>query len=607
MICAQEIRTASASRERPAPARRPGTLGRAAFLPMNTILVIDHRPENVDRIRKVLEEHDCQVVAAHRGPEGVTLARLENPDAILLAFEMPQASGYQILEQLKAHHLTRDIPVLFMWHEDLSEEEIVRGLKLGAADYLMAPYRDRELVARVRLLLRLREQHRRLREKEEQQRKLMERIDQGFFVASREGRFLDCNPALLKMLGYSSVEEIKRIDLARDLYVDPEDRKTFQALIEKQGFVKDFKVDMKRKDGRILTVLLTGNTIRDAGGAVVGYEGFNVDITRQERQPSAEEAELMKKLAGGGEGGSRAKRLIAELVTRFRPQLEPFFSFKTTVELVAGKYEKVQELGMGRFGVVWKVRDVFALEPDQYYVLKIPLNKDYNQRFLREGRILKRLEGHPAAIHLKEMVRHDEKLTLVQEFAEGEPLEKRLERPMTDGQRERIVMQLVDVVAFAHERSIIHRDIKPANVLVRGDGSVKLLDFGIAKELKADPYSGTSVGTKPFMAPEQIMGRSEKRSDLWALGVLMYQLYTGCLPFYDDIEKEMMEKILEAEPILPREYNRQIDPAIEAVILKLLQKDPARRYQSARELSAELERIYGARRSREVAVERGAP
>jgi PAS domain S-box-containing protein len=574
---------------------------------MNTILIIDHRPENVERMQKVLEEHQFQVLAAHRGAEGITLAQLENPDAILLAFEMPQTSGYQILEQLKAHHLTRDIPVLFTWHEDLSEEEVIRGLRLGATDYLMAPYRDRELVARVRLLVRLREEQRRLREKEEQRRKLMERIDQGFFVASREGRFLDCNPALWKRLGYSSAEEIKQIDLARDLYVNPDDRKTFQALIEKQGYVKDFKVDMKRKDGTIITVLLTGNTIRDAGGAVVGYEGFNVDVTAREREASAEEAEFMKKLESGAEGGSRAKRLIAELVTRFRPQLEPFFSFKTTVELIAGKYEKVQELGMGRFGVVWKVRDVFALEPNQYYVMKIPQTKDYNQRFLREGRILKKLEGHPAAIHLIEMVKYEEKLVLVQEFVEGEPLDDRLQRPMADEERERIVLQLVDVVAFAHERNIIHRDIKPGNILVRSDGSVKLLDFGIAKELTTETYSATSAGTKPFMAPEQIMGKSEKRSDLWALGVLMYQLYTGYLPFYDELEREMMEKILEAEPDSPREYNREIEPAIEAVILKLLQKDPDRRYQSAHELLAELKRIYGAGRFREAAAaERGA-
>ena len=569
---------------------------------MNTILIIDHQPEQVERMGAILREYDFHVLVAYRGDEGIALAQLENPDAILLAFEMPRTSGYQILQQLKANHLTRDIPVLFTWHEDLPEQEVVRGLKLGAANYLLAPYRDRELVARVRLLVSLRQERRRFREREEQRRRLMERIDQGFFVASREGRFLECNAALWKRLGYSSAEEIKQIDLARDLYVNPEDRKTFQALIEKQGFVKDFKVDMKRKDGTIITVLLTGNTIRDDAGAVVGYEGFNVDITRQEREASAEEAEFMRKLESGGEGGSRAKRLIAELVARFRPQLEPFFSFKTTAELVAGKYEKVRELGIGRFGVVWKVRDVFALEANLYYVMKIPQTKDYNQRFLREGRILKKLEGHRAAIHLIEMVKHEEKLVLVQEFVEGEPLESRLERPMTDEQREGVVLQLVDVVAFAHERDIIHRDIKPANILVKSDGSLKLLDFGIAKELKSDPYSRTSVGTKPFMAPEQIMGRSEKRSDLWALGVLMYQLYTGYLPFYDEIEKEMMEKVLEAEPVLPREYNEKIDPAIEAVILRLLQKDPSRRYQSAQELLVELKRIYGDRLFQDTAV-----
>src|SRR5574342_715999 len=200
---------------------------------MNTILVIDHRQDNVERVRAVLEAQKLQVLAASGGAEGGQLAKLENPDAVLLAFEMPDAKGFEVLEQLKAHPLTRDIPVLFMSREDLHEDEIVRGLRLGAADYLTLPYRDGELMARVRLLVRLRADQRRLREREEQRRKLMERLDQGFFVASREGRFLEVNAALLKMLGYSSAEEIKQIDIATDLYVNPEDRKTFQSIIEK--------------------------------------------------------------------------------------------------------------------------------------------------------------------------------------------------------------------------------------------------------------------------------------------------------------------------------------------------------------------------------------
>lgn len=559
---------------------------------MNKILIIHHQPEAVEHIRKVLRGQDCQVLATYSGSEGVTLAQLENPDAVLLSLPMPKADSYQILEQLKGHYLTRDIPVLFVAEEDISEEAIVRGLEGGAADYLIQPYREHELVARVRLLLRLREDQRRLRESEQHHRKLMESLEQGFFMTSREGKFIDCNPALVKMLGYSSPEELRQIDIARDLYVNPQDRQTFQALIEKQGFVKDFKVDMKRKDGKIITVLLTGNTIQDDRGAVVGYEGFNIDITSQEQKLAPEEAEMMERLQSGTEAGSPMKKMIAELVHKFRPQLEPFFSFKKMVELIAGKYEKVKELGMGRFGVVWKVRDAFALESDQYYVLKIPMSKDYNQRFLREGRILKKMEGHPAAIHLKEMVKDEEKLILVQEFVAGQPLQDRLEEPLTDEEKERILLQLLDVVAFAHERGIIHRDIKPDNIFVKSDGSIKLLDFGIAKELKDEPYSRTSVGTKPFMAPEQIMGKGERRSDLWAVGVLMYQLYTGCLPFYDDIEKEMMDKILEAEPVLPSKYNKKIPAPIEAVILKLLQKDPNLRYQSAQELLAELKQLY---------------
>ncbi len=106
----------------------------------------------------------------------------------------------------------------------------------------------------------------------------------------------------------------------------------------------------------------------------------------------------------------------------------------------------------------------------------------------------------------------------------------------------------------------MHRDIKPNNIMVGPHDTVKLLDYGAAKELKDRDISATMVGSRPYMAPEQIMGRSQRRSDVWAIGVIMYLLYTGLLPFYDDLEKTLIDLILESEPPSPSDENPDIPP-----------------------------------------------
>jgi two-component system NtrC family sensor kinase len=122
-----------------------------------------------------------------------------------------------------------------------------------------------------------------LKESEEKFRNLFERVRHGLFISSKEGRFLDCNQALLEMAGYQVKEEFLRIDIAKDLYVKPEDRKKFQRLIEQQGFVKDLEVEFKRKSGEKITVLLTAHVKKDERGEVVGYEGINIDISDRKR------------------------------------------------------------------------------------------------------------------------------------------------------------------------------------------------------------------------------------------------------------------------------------------------------------------------------------
>ena len=135
----------------------------------------------------------------------------------------------------------------------------------------------------------------------------------------------------------------------------------------------------------------------------------------------------------------------------------------------------------------------------------------------------------------------------------GDMLGQELPRPLV----ERIILQLIDVVSHAHQHRIMHRDIKPNNIIIQPDGTLKLLDFGAAKMLGEKDISATMVGSRPFMAPEQIMGQSERRSDIWAIGVLMYLLYTGELPFYSEVEKLLIDQILEQEPVPPGKRTRR--------------------------------------------------
>jgi two-component system NtrC family sensor kinase len=144
-----------------------------------------------------------------------------------------------------------------------------------------------------------------LKESEEKYRNLFERVQHGLFISSKEGKFLDCNQALLNKMGYSTKEEFLNIDIAKDLYVNPEDRKTFERLIEKSGFVKDFEVEFKKKGGEKITVLLSANAKRDEKGRIIGYEGLDIDISerkRMERELKEANEFLMKLIESSVDG-----------------------------------------------------------------------------------------------------------------------------------------------------------------------------------------------------------------------------------------------------------------------------------------------------------------
>ena len=278
-----------------------------------------------------------------------------------------------------------------------------------------------------------------------------------------------------------------------------------------------------------------------------------------------------------GSGASRFRKWI------FRG----LYPRSTEKELLDLGYEKLDRLGIGSFGEVWKVKDV-TKDPPKIFVAKIPLNKKFNAKFEEEAHILRKLAGHKGVPKIFEMIEIKNKRAMIQEFISGKTLYEVIERELDEAEIESVVIQLADVAAYSHGIGIIHRDIKPGNVMVQPDGIIKLLDFGTAKELREKETSETATGTRPYMAPEQIMGKSQRRSDVWALGVVMYVLYTGMFPFYHEVEKVLMDIILGVPPSPPSKFNEELDPGIERIILKCLEKSPEDRYPDARALKEDI-------------------
>jgi serine/threonine protein kinase/tetratricopeptide (TPR) repeat protein len=255
-----------------------------------------------------------------------------------------------------------------------------------------------------------------------------------------------------------------------------------------------------------------------------------------------------------------------------------------------GPYEILAPIGAGGMGDVYKARDTRL---DRIVAVKVS-KEQFSERFERETRTVAAL-NHPNICTL-----YDVGLNyLVMEYVEGEPLKS---APSVDRVMQ-YALQIADGVAAAHSKGIVHRDLKPGNIFVTPDGRVKILDFGLAT-LQAptaatdatltrgltDP--GTAVGTIGYMSPEQARGETvDARSDLWAMGVIFYELLTGVRPFEGSTQAVIFEGILSKTPVPPSARNPKVPAEWERIAGRLLEKDRGTRYQSAQDLLADLRRV----------------
>jgi serine/threonine-protein kinase len=257
-----------------------------------------------------------------------------------------------------------------------------------------------------------------------------------------------------------------------------------------------------------------------------------------------------------------------------------------------GKYEVIQQIGVGGFGVIYKGWDPYIKRPVAIKMCATP-DEEVRQRFQREAEFSGNLV-HPNITLIFDFGLEGEIPYLVQEFLSGYDLDEMIKAkiPIDPVAAVSILLQVSEGMAFAHERSIIHRDIKPSNIRVLEDGTVKIMDFGIAKSLEGGTkltQTGIALGTAGYLAPEQIQGKPvDPRTDIFSLGVVGYELMTGLKPFEGTSLSNVLYKILNEDPKPPIEVSSDCPTQLDELIRRCLSKNPEARYQSVEEISNQL-------------------
>ncbi len=262
-----------------------------------------------------------------------------------------------------------------------------------------------------------------------------------------------------------------------------------------------------------------------------------------------------------------------------------------------GRYEIVGEIARGAMGIIYKAKDplidrMVAIKTINLRDLDEEQKSEYEARFYLEAQAAGKL-SHPNIVTVYDLGEKNDIVYIAMELLEGNELQNLLkdEKPLPIGEVLDIMSQVASGLAYAHEHGIVHRDVKPSNIMVLKGGRVKIADFGIARMESSSlrTQTGIVMGSPMYMSPEQILARGiDRRSDIFAAGILLYKMLTGYMPFTGDNPSSVMYQIVHEVSKKPSALNPEIPEALDAIVAKCLAKKPEDRYQNAHELAQAL-------------------
>ena len=263
-----------------------------------------------------------------------------------------------------------------------------------------------------------------------------------------------------------------------------------------------------------------------------------------------------------------------------------------------GRYEIIGELGQGAMGIVYKAKDpiidrIVAIKTINLGLAMAPDERtEYEARFYQEAKAAGRL-SHPNIVTVYDVGKSGDVAYIAMEFLQGRELRDilndRVHLPVI--QVIDIIMQLASGLSYAHEHGIVHRDMKPSNIMVIRDGLVKITDFGIARmaSSKVRTQTGIVLGSPKYMSPEQVLGKPiDQRTDIFSLGVILYEMLVGKAPFVGDTLNAVMQQTINAIPPAPGTFNSEVPAILDLIVSKTLAKELNYRYQNAREFAEDL-------------------
>ena len=258
-----------------------------------------------------------------------------------------------------------------------------------------------------------------------------------------------------------------------------------------------------------------------------------------------------------------------------------------------GRFELIERLGVGASAACGRpaTKSSIARSPSRFRAAG--MTGEEQEKFFREARAAAQLR-HPSIVSVHEVGRDGDIVYIVSDFVRGVTLGDWLTgQQLTSREAAELCAKIADALHHAHEQGVVHRDLKPANIMIDGDGEPHLMDFGLARREVGEvtvTMDGQVLGTPAYMSPEQAEGEAhtaDRRSDVYSLGVILFQLLTGELPFRGNA-RMLMHQVIHDEPPSPRKLNANIPKDLETITLKCLEKDPTKRYQSATDLAEDL-------------------
>ncbi len=579
------------------------------------LLLVDDNPTNLQVLFQALEDEGYELLVAQSGGEAITTANEAKPQLILLDINMPGIDGYETCRRLKADPATRDIVIIFLSARGDTADK-VRGLELGAVDYIGKPFQFEEVVARVRQHLQTYHQHQQLRQHANQ---LEQQVSGGFpnltqtdletLAATGEGVTVEFKSTLRKNLHSKKIDKRMESACLKTIaaYLNTNGGCLFIG-VDDEGNALGLEADEFDNDDKMLLHWngLIKNTIgvqfaQFVRSSIRDFRGKRILLVQclPSKEPvffRRDNEEHFYIRTGNGTQPLRPSQILAYLAQRATdPQPTAMFFAKAGQRL--GLYAIDEKLGAGATGVVYRAHHAMLHRPVAIKMLDPNRTNERSVgRFEREVQLTSQL-NHPNTIAIYDYGRTTEGVFYyVMEYLDGVALDDLIRDygPQREGRVVHLLVQICGALAEAHAAGLVHRDIKPANIMLNHRGGMfdvaKLLDFGLVKALDAPREAvltepGAIAGTPFYMSPEAIEHpeQVDARSDIYSLAAAAYHLLTGTPVFTGANIVEICKKHIQDQPQPPAGADgKRIDEDLSKLLLKCLSKEPAKRPQSTR-------------------------